>query len=40
MQELKKRSRLGFQLLERLALDTGHDPGNEPARQAQLDDRD
>jgi hypothetical protein len=30
---------LRFQLLERLALDTRHDPANQPARQAQLHDR-
>ena len=28
---------IGLKFLQRLALDAGHDAGNEPARQAHLD---
>ena len=37
MQQLKKGTCVGLQLLERLALDTRHDACDEPARQAHLD---
>src|SRR4029077_18137222 len=40
MQQLQQCPLVDRDLLQRLALDTGHNAGNEPARQAHLDDGD
>ncbi|HWO07909.1 MAG TPA: hypothetical protein VNN80_00475, partial [Polyangiaceae bacterium] len=40
MQEAERGVLVGLELLERVALEAGHDPGDEPARAAQLDDGD
>jgi len=40
MQQPKQRLGVGLQLLRGLALEPGHQPGDQPARLAQLDDRD
>src|SRR4029077_13377515 len=40
MQQLQQYTLVDRDLLQRLALDAGHDAGNEPARQAHLDDGD
>jgi hypothetical protein len=40
MQQLQQCALIDRELLQRLALDAGHDTGNEPAGQAHLDDRD
>jgi hypothetical protein len=40
LEKAEQRLLVGFELLERLPLDAGDDPGHEPTRLAQLDDRD